>query len=625
MLRKGTRASIKTRGLLGDKYIELEGGRADEPEVPDRREHSGGAGRGHREAPRGQRRPADRSVRDRQVAADHPRPNREGRGIPGIDHLQQRGERAARQQLQRRAPLPERHPRQGQQRTGSRRPAPHRREVRQGHERGPRGRVPLGRVAARPRSTRTCAPARARSRRCSRIRRARRRSTQLVDTLAAAAASLARTTENLEKGKGALPDPAPRRAVREGVHREPAQLLEEPGFDRPQARRRHGNGRQAHQRPLGLRRRPEAGRRRRSVGSAALAHQGPAEVGDPQGVPRLPHRDSPAAVARPDPDAGCGPMKLLITGGAGFIGSHVADRRLGRGDRVVVLDDFNDYYDPRRKRANVAAHLTSPRYRLVEGDIRDRALVFRLFAEEHFDAVVHLAARAGVRPSLEQPVLYEEVNCVGDAAPPGGGRRARKAALRVRLLVVGLRDQLEAPVRGGRSDRAADLALRHHETRRASCTCSRPTISTVSRRPACGSSPSTGRASARRWRSRASSGASRRTSRFRSSGTAARAGTTPTSTTSPTASRRPWRRTSASRSSTSAARIRSRSRSSSRRSRTRPASAPALERVPEQPGDVPVTFASVEKAQRVLGFRARGRARGGPPARRSTGTGASSA
>jgi UDP-glucuronate 4-epimerase len=105
-------------------------------------------------------------------------------------------------------------------------------------------------------------------------------------------------------------------------------------------------------------------------------------------------------------------MNLLITGGAGFIGSHVADRRLGRGDRVVVLDDFNDYYDPRRKRANVVSHLTSPRYRLVEGDIRDRALVFRLFAEERFDAVVHLAARAGVRPSLAQPVLYEEVNCV---------------------------------------------------------------------------------------------------------------------------------------------------------------------------------------------------------------------
>ena len=105
-------------------------------------------------------------------------------------------------------------------------------------------------------------------------------------------------------------------------------------------------------------------------------------------------------------------MKLLITGGAGFIGSHIADRRLARGDSVVVLDDFNDYYDPLVKRANVAPHLADPRYRLVEGDIRNRKLVFRLFAGERFDAVVHLAARAGVRPSLEQPVLYEEVNCV---------------------------------------------------------------------------------------------------------------------------------------------------------------------------------------------------------------------
>jgi UDP-glucuronate 4-epimerase len=105
-------------------------------------------------------------------------------------------------------------------------------------------------------------------------------------------------------------------------------------------------------------------------------------------------------------------VRILITGGAGFIGSHLADRRLARGDRVVVLDDFNDFYDPALKRANAAPHLADPRYRLVEGDIRDRALVFRLFEEESFDAVLHLAARAGVRPSLTQPVLYEEVNCV---------------------------------------------------------------------------------------------------------------------------------------------------------------------------------------------------------------------
>jgi UDP-glucuronate 4-epimerase len=106
-------------------------------------------------------------------------------------------------------------------------------------------------------------------------------------------------------------------------------------------------------------------------------------------------------------------VRLLVTGGAGFIGSHLVDRRLARGDRVVVLDDFNDFYDPALKRANVSPHRGNPSYRLVEGDIRDRALVFRLFEEESFDAVLHLAARAGVRPSLTQPVLYEEVNCIG--------------------------------------------------------------------------------------------------------------------------------------------------------------------------------------------------------------------
>ena len=106
-------------------------------------------------------------------------------------------------------------------------------------------------------------------------------------------------------------------------------------------------------------------------------------------------------------------MNLLVTGGAGFIGSHLCRRRLARGDRVVVVDDFNDFYDPALKRANVAPLLSHPSFRLVEGDIRDRALVFRTFAEERFDSVVHLAARAGVRPSLAQPVLYEEVNCVG--------------------------------------------------------------------------------------------------------------------------------------------------------------------------------------------------------------------
>jgi UDP-glucuronate 4-epimerase len=104
---------------------------------------------------------------------------------------------------------------------------------------------------------------------------------------------------------------------------------------------------------------------------------------------------------------------ILVTGGAGFIGSHLTERLLGRGDRVTVIDSFNDFYDPARKRSNIAPVLERDDYRLVEGDIRDHALVDRLFADGRFDAVVHLAARAGVRPSLEDPVLYEDVNCIG--------------------------------------------------------------------------------------------------------------------------------------------------------------------------------------------------------------------
>ncbi|HEY6553381.1 MAG TPA: NAD-dependent epimerase/dehydratase family protein [Vicinamibacteria bacterium] len=104
---------------------------------------------------------------------------------------------------------------------------------------------------------------------------------------------------------------------------------------------------------------------------------------------------------------------ILVTGGAGFIGSHLTRRLLSRGDRVTVLDDFNDFYDPARKRRNVAPLLERPDYRLAEGDIRDEALVDRLYAEGRFDGVVHLAARAGVRPSLQEPILYEDVNCIG--------------------------------------------------------------------------------------------------------------------------------------------------------------------------------------------------------------------
>lgn len=106
-------------------------------------------------------------------------------------------------------------------------------------------------------------------------------------------------------------------------------------------------------------------------------------------------------------------MKILVTGGAGFIGSHLVDTLLKRGEEVTVVDDFNDFYEPRLKRENVSPHLADAAYRLVEADIRDRDAISRIFEGTRFDAVCHLAARAGVRPSIEQPLLYEEVNCVG--------------------------------------------------------------------------------------------------------------------------------------------------------------------------------------------------------------------
>jgi len=104
---------------------------------------------------------------------------------------------------------------------------------------------------------------------------------------------------------------------------------------------------------------------------------------------------------------------VLVTGGAGFIGSHTTRRLVGRGDRVTILDDFNNFYAPALKWQNARALVAAGGVDLIEGDIRDATLVDRLFAERQFDAVIHLAARAGVRPSLAEPILYEEVNCIG--------------------------------------------------------------------------------------------------------------------------------------------------------------------------------------------------------------------
>jgi UDP-glucuronate 4-epimerase len=106
-------------------------------------------------------------------------------------------------------------------------------------------------------------------------------------------------------------------------------------------------------------------------------------------------------------------MAILVTGGAGFIGSHLMERLIRDGREALCLDDFNDYYTPALKRRNIECVRRVGAFRLYEGDIRDRDLCARIFQENRVEVVVHLAARAGVRVSLEQPSLYQDVNCTG--------------------------------------------------------------------------------------------------------------------------------------------------------------------------------------------------------------------
>src|SRR6478609_5603389 len=104
-------------------------------------------------------------------------------------------------------------------------------------------------------------------------------------------------------------------------------------------------------------------------------------------------------------------MRILVTGGAGFIGSHFVEKCLHLGHSVAVLDDFNDFYDPRIKRANIAGFAADlPVY---ETDIRDGEATLRVVKEGRFDTIVHLAARAGVRPSIKEPKLYIDTNITG--------------------------------------------------------------------------------------------------------------------------------------------------------------------------------------------------------------------
>ncbi|MFN2507880.1 MAG: GDP-mannose 4,6-dehydratase [Chthoniobacterales bacterium] len=104
-------------------------------------------------------------------------------------------------------------------------------------------------------------------------------------------------------------------------------------------------------------------------------------------------------------------MRTLVTGGAGFIGSHLVEKLLSVGHEVSILDDFNDYYDPQIKRANIAG--VADHVRVHQVDLRDSEGVKALFHREKFDAIAHLAARAGVRPSITHPQLYYDTNVNG--------------------------------------------------------------------------------------------------------------------------------------------------------------------------------------------------------------------
>lgn len=103
----------------------------------------------------------------------------------------------------------------------------------------------------------------------------------------------------------------------------------------------------------------------------------------------------------------------FITGGAGFIGSSLAEKLLNDGNKVVTIDNFCDFYNPKIKENNIKNLITNPNFKIYRDDIRNREEVKKIFDENGIDIVMHLAAMAGVRPSIQNPILYQEVNCLG--------------------------------------------------------------------------------------------------------------------------------------------------------------------------------------------------------------------
>lgn len=138
-------------------------------------------------------------------------------------------------------------------------------------------------------------------------------------------------------------------------------------------------------------------------------------------------------------------MNFLVTGGAGFIGSHVCERLLEDGHSVCAFDDLNDFYSPAVKQRNIGdiQSLAKP-FTFVHGDLTDKDAVEELFASEQFDQVIHLAARAGVRPSLQEPALYQRVNVEGtvNLLEAGRARNVMKFTIASSSSVYGVNSKI---------------------------------------------------------------------------------------------------------------------------------------------------------------------------------------
>ena len=482
MLRKGTRASIKTRGLLGDKYIELEGGQRRRARGADRRRDPGGARRRPREAPRGQRRPADRPRRDRQVAQGHPRAHREGRGFPRRDDLVQPRERAnsatasttrstrstrssRRSTAARASPdkllIDEKYGRETSESLAGRHPVgpvaagedrrgrPDRQRRDPGAALGPRGQEEDLRARRRPRDRgrgarrrrrEPGAAATGRSRSSCTTRSSARSSPKNLQSFTLHLDSICR---KLDEGEGTA-----------------GKLINDPAlFDAAQPARR----------------------RRRRVGDPALAHQGPPEGGIKKEYNDAVNARAPPSTPMPTPSAVMRSSSRAVRASSART-SRIVCWRAATGSSCSTTSTTSTI--PRSSASNVAPHLGHPRYRLVEGDIRDRALVFRLFAEERFDAVraPRGARRRAALPDPGRPLRGGQLR--RDPSPPRGGGRPRQAPLRLRLLLVGLRRQLQAPLLRRGPDRAAGLPVRRRPSARASSTSSPRTTSTACRRVA---------------------------------------------------------------------------------------------------------------------------------------------